>query len=70
MLLARLLSIGVWHTTAVRVDFETNIVTAAFEGLAHPYKENIVKFGNQSVLGNLPEVKEAFKESKESKPSA
>jgi large subunit ribosomal protein L13 len=39
----------------------------AFEGLAHPYKENIVKFGNQSVLGNLPEVQEALKEVKEAK---
>lgn len=35
----------------------------AFEGLAHPYKENIVKFGNQSVLGNT-EVRDAFKEAK------
>lgn len=33
----------------------------AFEGLAHPYKENIVKFGNKSVIGNLPEVQQAFK---------
>lgn len=33
----------------------------AFEGVAHPYKENIVKFGNQSVIGNLSEVQEAFK---------
>lgn len=39
---------------------------AAFEGLAHPYKENIVKFGNKSVMGNLPEVQEAFKEEKPS----
>lgn len=39
---------------------------AAFEGLAHPYKENIVKFGTQSVLGNNPEVQEAFKEVKSS----
>lgn len=37
----------------------------AFEGLAHPYKENIVKFGNKSVL-NHPEVQEAFKEAKPS----
>ena len=36
----------------------------AFEGLAHPYEENIVKFGNESVIANLPEVKEAFKEAK------
>lgn len=42
---------------------------AAFEGVAHPYKENIVKFGNQSVIGNLPEVQEAFKEAAD-KPSA
>ncbi|KAK5806526.1 hypothetical protein VI817_000784 [Penicillium citrinum] len=36
-----------------------------FEGLAHPYKENIVKFGNESVLSN-PKVQEAFKEAKSS----
>ncbi|PYI10239.1 50S ribosomal protein L13 [Aspergillus sclerotiicarbonarius CBS 121057] len=35
-----------------------------FEGLAHPYKENIVKINGQSVIGNLPEVKEAFKAAK------
>ncbi|GFN16061.1 54S ribosomal protein L23, mitochondrial [Aspergillus tubingensis] len=35
-----------------------------FEGLAHPYKENIVKLNGQSVIGNLPEVKEAFKTAK------
>ncbi|GKZ78192.1 54S ribosomal protein L23, mitochondrial [Aspergillus niger] len=35
-----------------------------FEGLAHPYKENIVKLNGQSVIGNLPEVKEAFKAAK------
>ncbi|KAJ5790785.1 uncharacterized protein N7518_007796 [Penicillium psychrosexuale] len=40
-----------------------------FEGVAHPYKENIVKFGNQSMIGNLPEVQEAFKEAAD-KPSA
>ncbi|KAK1148648.1 54S ribosomal protein L23, mitochondrial [Aspergillus melleus] len=37
-----------------------------FEGLAHPYKANIVKFGNQSVIGNMPEVQQAFKEAKAS----
>ncbi|KAH8424528.1 mitochondrial 54S ribosomal protein uL13m [Aspergillus melleus] len=37
-----------------------------FEGLAHPYKANIVKFGNQSVIGNMPEVQQAFKETKAS----
>ncbi|KAB8226908.1 54S ribosomal protein L23, mitochondrial [Aspergillus alliaceus] len=35
-----------------------------FEGLAHPYEQNIVKFGNKSVIANMPEVKEAFKEAK------
>ncbi|RAL01584.1 mitochondrial 54S ribosomal protein uL13m [Aspergillus ibericus CBS 121593] len=35
-----------------------------FEGHAHPYKENIVKINGQSVIGNLPEVKEAFKAAK------
>ncbi|KAJ6108556.1 54S ribosomal protein L23 [Penicillium sp. IBT 18751x] len=34
-----------------------------FEGLAHPYKENIVKFGNKSVLGHAG-VREAFEEAK------
>lgn len=42
---------------------------AAFEGLAHPYKENIVKFGNQSVIGSLPEVQKAFEAAAE-KPTA
>lgn len=37
-------------------------VALAFEGLAHPYKQNIVKFGNQSVIGSLPEVSKAFKD--------
>ncbi|KAJ5666916.1 54S ribosomal protein L23 [Penicillium macrosclerotiorum] len=36
-----------------------------FEGLAHPYKENIVKFGNQSIL-NQPEVQDAFQADKPS----
>jgi len=37
-----------------------------FEGLAHPYKKNIVKFGNASFIGNLPEVQQALKEAKAS----
>ncbi|KKK13408.1 hypothetical protein ARAM_006870 [Aspergillus rambellii] len=37
-----------------------------FEGLAHPYKENIVKVGTQSTIGNLPEVQQAFMEAKAS----
>jgi hypothetical protein len=37
---------------------------AAFEGLAHPYKENIVKVGNDSVIGNLPEVQETLQKAK------
>ncbi|KAJ9210784.1 hypothetical protein DTO166G4_7649 [Paecilomyces variotii] len=36
-----------------------------FEGLAHPYKENIVKIGNQPVIGQLPEVQQAFEKAKE-----
>ncbi|KAA8650564.1 hypothetical protein EYZ11_009716 [Aspergillus tanneri] len=32
-----------------------------FEGVAHPYKENIIKFGNQSVIGDFPDVQLAFK---------
>ncbi|ODM16502.1 54S ribosomal protein L23, mitochondrial [Aspergillus cristatus] len=32
-----------------------------FEGVHHPYKENIIKYGNQSVIGGLPEVQDAFK---------
>ncbi|KAL1861968.1 hypothetical protein Plec18170_000792 [Paecilomyces lecythidis] len=40
-----------------------------FEGLAHPYKENIVKVGNQSVIGQLPKVQQAFEQAKgESSP--
>ncbi|EAW13922.1 mitochondrial 54S ribosomal protein uL13m [Aspergillus clavatus NRRL 1] len=37
-----------------------------FEGLAHPYEENIVKLGNKSVIGSLPEVQQAFQETKTS----
>ncbi|KAL2217976.1 ribosomal protein L13-domain-containing protein [Thermoascus aurantiacus ATCC 26904] len=37
-----------------------------FEGLAHPYKENIVKFGNQSVIGNAPEVLETLRKARSS----
>ncbi|CAL5869626.1 uncharacterized protein PFLUO_LOCUS3856 [Penicillium psychrofluorescens] len=37
-----------------------------FEGLAHPYKENIVRFGNESVLGHTTEFQEAFQSARES----
>ncbi|KAL1986848.1 hypothetical protein VTN96DRAFT_5501 [Rasamsonia emersonii] len=37
-----------------------------FEGLNHPYKENIIKFGNQSGIGNLPEVQETLKKARAS----
>lgn len=40
--------------------------TAAFEGVAHPYKENIIKFGNKSVIAGMPEVQQAFQEAKSS----
>ena len=43
----------------------SNTSISAFEGLAHPYKENIIKFGNKSVMGQ-PEVQAAFKEAKPS----
>lgn len=36
----------------------------AFEGLAHPYKKNIIKINGKSVIGKLPEVQAAFKEEK------
>ena len=29
----------------------------AFEGVAHPYKENIIKFGGMPRIAELPEVK-------------
>ncbi|EED20526.1 50S ribosomal protein L13 [Talaromyces stipitatus ATCC 10500] len=41
-----------------------------FEGLQHPYKKNIVKIAGTSVLGNLPEVKQAFQEAKQTAESA
>lgn len=28
----------------------------AFEGPAHPYKENVVKFGGKTRIAELPEV--------------
>jgi len=37
-----------------------------FEGLAHPYKKNIVKLGNTPFIGNLSEVQQALKEAKTS----
>lgn len=33
---------------------------AAFEGLEHPYEENIVRINGKPVISTLPEVKEAF----------
>lgn len=39
----------------------------AFEGVSHPYKENIIKLGHQpSVIGSMPEVQQALKEAKTS----
>jgi len=38
----------------------------AFEGTAHPYKANIVKFGGKSLIASLPEVKEALLKAKSS----
>lgn len=32
----------------------------AFEGLSHPYRQNIVKFGNTPVMGNLSEIRETL----------
>jgi hypothetical protein len=43
-----------------------DLYPAAFEGLAHPYKENIVKFGNESVLGHTTKFQEAFQSARES----
>lgn len=37
----------------------------AFEGHAHPYKQNIVKFGGKSVMGELPEIQKAFQQTRE-----
>lgn len=54
---------------AAILDLKLTNHRAAFEGLAHPYKENIVKFGNNSVIGSMPEVQEAFKVAA-NKPSA
>ncbi|PYH89134.1 mitochondrial 54S ribosomal protein YmL23 [Aspergillus ellipticus CBS 707.79] len=36
-----------------------------FEGVAHPYKDNIVKFNGKSYIGNLPEVQQALKTARE-----
>lgn len=40
---------------------DLNIV---FEGLAHPYKDNIVKFAGKPHIPSLPQVKQAFANSK------
>lgn len=37
----------------------------AFEGLAHPYKENIVRFGGKVRIGELPEVQTTLAKAKE-----
>lgn len=37
-----------------------------FEGLEHPYEENVVRIGPQSTIGQLPEVKQTFQETKTS----
>jgi len=42
------------------------IIAKAFEGTAHPYKANIVKFGGMSKIADLPEVKKALQKAKES----
>jgi large subunit ribosomal protein L13 len=36
----------------------------AFEGLAHPYKENIVKFAGKTKVAVLPEVGKMLLEAK------
>ncbi|KAI9721120.1 MAG: hypothetical protein M1812_002601 [Candelaria pacifica] len=36
----------------------------AFEGLAHPYKENIVKFTRTIRIKDMPEVKSALQEAR------
>jgi large subunit ribosomal protein L13 len=40
------------------------IYITAFEGLAHPYKQNIVKLGNTPMIGNLPDVQETLANAK------
>ena len=44
----------------VLIDF----YVVAFEGLAHPYKENIVKFAGEMKIAELPEVKKTLLEVK------
>ncbi|KAL4950549.1 ribosomal protein L13 domain-containing protein [Aspergillus filifer] len=42
-----------------------------FEGLAHPYEKNIVRFGEStpSKIGALPEVQQAFQQAKAAGPA-
>jgi large subunit ribosomal protein L13 len=42
------------------------LVLIAFEGLAHPYKDNVVKFNGKSTMriGELPEVKKTLESTK------
>ncbi|PWY73667.1 50S ribosomal protein L13 [Aspergillus heteromorphus CBS 117.55] len=35
-----------------------------FEGLAHPYKLNLVKFNGETVIGGMPQVQQAFETAK------
>lgn len=36
----------------------------AFEGTAHPYKENVVKFGGKAKIAELPDVKRLLEKAK------
>jgi large subunit ribosomal protein L13 len=37
---------------------------AAFEGAEHPYKANLIRYHESSMIGRIPEVRDAFKESR------
>jgi hypothetical protein len=42
------------------------LVPIAFEGRAHPYKENLIKFHGGPQITEQPVIKEAFQEAKSS----
>ena len=49
----------------------TCIFDLVFEGLAHPYKDNIVKFGGRtSIMRHLPEVTKSIKTIQSTGPSS
>jgi hypothetical protein len=46
------MALGVWRGKTLTLRS-----LAAFEGTAHPYKQNLVQFGGKRSITEIPEVK-------------